>query len=120
MAKGLTHQRSAVEAGLWPLLRYDPRRAAGGERPLVLDSPAPRVPVREVAYREARYRMLTRMDPPEAERLIRLAQEEVDQRWRLYELLASGGPGAPAAPPAPAEEAPAPGKPAPPRVPQEA
>jgi pyruvate-ferredoxin/flavodoxin oxidoreductase len=126
MAKGMTNQRKVVECGLWPLVRYDPRRAARGERPLVLDSGKPRIPVREYAYDEVRYKMLTRMNPAEAERLMALAQREVEERWRLYELLATGG-GAPegngggngsasalaaataAAPPAPPPAAPAAG-----------
>jgi pyruvate-ferredoxin/flavodoxin oxidoreductase len=90
MAKGMTNQRKAVECGLWPLLRYDPRRTAKGERPLALDSAPPSIKVRDYAYDEVRYKMLTRMQPREAERLLHLAQEDVDQRWKLYELMASG------------------------------
>jgi pyruvate-ferredoxin/flavodoxin oxidoreductase len=92
MSRGMTHQRSVVECGLWPLLRYDPRRAARGERPLVLDSGPPLTKVRDHAATESRYRMLARMAPEESERLLRLAQEDVDERWRLYRLLADGPP----------------------------
>jgi pyruvate-ferredoxin/flavodoxin oxidoreductase len=87
----MTHQRQAVQSGLWTLMRYDPRRRERGERPLVLDSGPPTMKVRDHAATEARYKMLSRMAPAEAERLMTLAQEDVDRRRRLYELLASGG-----------------------------
>jgi pyruvate-ferredoxin/flavodoxin oxidoreductase len=43
-------------------------------------------------YRELRYRSLANSDPDEAERLLALAQEAVDQRWDTYENMASRGP----------------------------
>jgi pyruvate-ferredoxin/flavodoxin oxidoreductase len=90
MKLGMSEQKRAVECGLWPLLRYDPRRAAEGLNPLQLDSKAPSLPVRDYAYGETRYKMLTKYMPKEAEELMRQAQEEVHSRWKLYELLASG------------------------------
>ena len=35
-----------------------------------------------IAYRELRYRSLVDSDPDEAERLLALAEESMDQRWR--------------------------------------
>ncbi len=88
MRTGLEHQKRAVECGLWPLLRYDPRRAAAGENPLRLDSRPPKIPVEEYAYRQTRFRMLKQSNPEEAERLMRLAQADVDARYKLYQTLA--------------------------------
>ena len=51
---------------------------------------APKLKVREYAYGETRWQMLTKSMPEQAEKLIRLAQEDVDARWKLYETLASG------------------------------
>jgi pyruvate-ferredoxin/flavodoxin oxidoreductase len=87
MATSMTHQLEAVRSGYWPLYRYDPRHAASGDRPLQLDSKKPTIPVREFAAKEARFAMLQRSRPADAERLLALAQEDVDERWHLYEQL---------------------------------
>lgn len=51
----------------------------------------PRIAFTEYAGRELRYRILARTHPPEAERLLALAQEEVNRRWATYEEMASQG-----------------------------
>ena len=38
MLHGLDQQKRAVDSGVWPLYRFDPRRIAQGEPPLKLDS----------------------------------------------------------------------------------
>ncbi|MHC4471286.1 MAG: pyruvate:ferredoxin (flavodoxin) oxidoreductase [Planctomycetota bacterium] len=88
MRDGLDEQKKAVQCGLWPLIRYDPRRAEQGENPLQLDSKAPTIKVRDYAYGETRYSMLTKSMPEEAERLMQHAQADVEARWKLYERLA--------------------------------
>ena len=88
MATSMTHQLEAVRSGYWPLFRYDPRHAASGDRPLQLDSKKPTIPLKEFANKEARFAMLARSRPAAAEELMGLAQEDVDERWRLYEQLA--------------------------------
>jgi pyruvate-ferredoxin/flavodoxin oxidoreductase len=89
---GLDQQYSAVASGHWPLLRYDPALRAAGKSPFLLDSHRPRIPLTDYRYRELRYRTLTNSDPDEAERLLALAQESIDQRWKTYEDMASRGP----------------------------
>ena len=42
MAHGAEQQKLAVDSGVWPLYRFDPRRIAKGEPPLQLDSVRPR------------------------------------------------------------------------------
>ncbi len=91
MSKGLDQQYLAVASGHWPLVRYDPAVRAIGGNPFQLDSPRPRVPLGDYLYNELRYRMLRNADPEEAERLLVLAQEAVDQRWRTYEEMATRG-----------------------------
>jgi pyruvate-ferredoxin/flavodoxin oxidoreductase len=91
MQKGLDQQKMAVASGYWPLLRYNPTLRKAGKNPFVLDSPRPTIPFREYAYNELRYKMLTRTNPEEAERLMQLAQEIVDIRWKSYEELAQSG-----------------------------
>ena len=62
-----------------------------GENPFILDSPQPKVPFREYAYGELRYRALTQQNPYEAARLLGLAQEAVTQRWKTYAEMATRG-----------------------------
>jgi len=91
MRDGLDQQYRAVASGHWPLLRYDPVVRADGGNPFLLDSPRPRIPLSDYIYRELRYRVLTNTNPAEAERLLGLAQQAVDQRWKLYEEMAGRG-----------------------------
>ncbi|HCO60652.1 MAG TPA: pyruvate:ferredoxin (flavodoxin) oxidoreductase, partial [Porticoccaceae bacterium] len=74
-------QQLAVDSGHWPLLRFDPRRAEKNHNPLHLDSKPPSIPYREFARSEARFNMLWRSHPEQAERLLSEAQHEVSQRF---------------------------------------
>ncbi|HEX9541428.1 MAG TPA: 4Fe-4S binding protein, partial [Streptosporangiaceae bacterium] len=93
MRDGMDQQYRAVASGYWPLIRYDPVLRAAGQNPFLLDSPRPRIALTEYTQRELRYRILARTDPAEAERLQGLAQEAVDQRWAVYEEMATHGAG---------------------------
>jgi pyruvate-ferredoxin/flavodoxin oxidoreductase len=86
---GFDQQKAAVDSGAWILYRYDPRRAEQGLNPLQLDSRAPKIPLKDYVYNETRFRMLTQSMPEEAERLLALAQQDVNERWQMYEQLAS-------------------------------
>jgi pyruvate-ferredoxin/flavodoxin oxidoreductase len=92
MRTGLDQQRRAARSGHWPLMRYDPVLRATGRNPFLLDSPRPRTPLADYTDRELRYRRLQTADPAEAARLAALAQEAVDQRWQVYEEMATRGP----------------------------
>ena len=89
MRTGFDQQQLAVDAGAWVLYRYDPRRVEQGLNPLQLDSKAPKIPMKDYAYNETRYKMLTQSKPEEAARLIALAQQDVNTQWQKYEQLAS-------------------------------
>jgi pyruvate-ferredoxin/flavodoxin oxidoreductase len=91
MRDGLDQQYRAVASGYWPLIRYDPMARAAGGNPFLLDSPRPRIPLSDYTNRELRYRALTNTDPAEAERLHGLAEQAVDQRWDVYEEMATRG-----------------------------
>ena len=88
MATGMSHMKDAVDSGYWPLYRFDPSRESGGEQPFLLDSRPPSVPLREFAAKEGRYSLLARSKPELAERLMTLAQEDVNERRHLYEQMA--------------------------------
>ncbi len=89
MAKGLNQQKLAVESGYWILYRYNPMLKAQGKNPLQLDSKGPQIPLKEYVYNETRYRALEQSNPEVAARLLDAAQEEVNERWRKYQYLAS-------------------------------
>jgi len=91
MRDGLDQQYRAVASGYWPLIRYDPEVRAAGGNPFLLDSPRPRLPLADYTNRELRYRALTNSDPAEAERLHGLAERAVEQRWDVYEEMATRG-----------------------------
>ncbi|MGB5136844.1 MAG: pyruvate:ferredoxin (flavodoxin) oxidoreductase [Prochlorococcaceae cyanobacterium] len=88
MAKGMAHQKLAVDTGRWLLYRYDPRRVERGENPLQLDSPPPRRKLEEGMAAENRFRMLRYSQPERARELGRAAQAELDRRWAAYRALA--------------------------------
>jgi pyruvate-ferredoxin/flavodoxin oxidoreductase len=91
MEKGLHQQKLAVASGYFPLIRYNPVLRKNNQNPFVLDSPKPTIPLREYAYNELRYKVLLQTNPAEAEKLMQLAQEIVDLRWKNYEEMAGFG-----------------------------
>jgi pyruvate-ferredoxin/flavodoxin oxidoreductase len=89
MTTAMSDQKVAVDSGQWLLYRYNPERAAEGENPLVLDSRAPTRKVQEYLLQQTRFKMLTKSKPEDADRLWKLAQQDADHRYRMYEYLAS-------------------------------
>jgi len=87
MTTAMNQQKEAVGCGYWPLYHYDPRE----EKPFSLDSKKPTGTVKDFALQQGRFAMLARSKPEQSERLITLAQEDVDARWKLYEHLATEG-----------------------------
>ncbi len=85
MAKGMEQQQLAVDCGHWPLYRYDPRLVEQDKNPFQLDSRAPKIPLKDYAYNENRYRMLVQSDPAAAEDLMAEAQAFLLARWQEYE-----------------------------------
>ncbi len=89
MGVGMKQQKALVDAGQWLLYRFDPRRAAAGENPLQLDSPAAKAKIQEYLMSENRFKMLTKSKPEEAKKLFEKAQTDADLRWQFYAHLAS-------------------------------
>ncbi len=88
MATSMTHQKDAVQSAFWPLYRYDPREARTDGQPFHLDSRAPRMTFRDFAMKEARFGMLARSNPEEADRLFKLTQQDINDQWHYYEQMA--------------------------------
>jgi len=89
MRKGLEQQKLAVQSGLWPVYRYDPRLVAEGKNPLILEYKGPQIPLEEYVYSETRFRMLVQADEARAEMLLRQAKEDVLMRWKFYQQIAA-------------------------------
>ena len=78
--------KEAVNSGYWPLYRFDPAQAE--HLPFQLDSRKPKIPYTDFANKEARFAMLSRIDPEAHARLAKIAQQDINERWRWYEQLA--------------------------------
>ncbi len=88
MEKGLDQQKLATDCGYWPLIRYNPALREAGKNPFVLDSPRPGMAFRDYARNELRYTALEANHPDEAAHLLKVAQEQVNLRWKTYEDMA--------------------------------
>jgi pyruvate-ferredoxin/flavodoxin oxidoreductase len=95
---GAEQQKLAVNSGIWPLYRYDPRRVAQGLPPLVIDAPAGKASVQEYMRNETRFRMVEKIDPHRFRELAAAARDHAARRVALYQQLAhitlpqTGGP----------------------------
>jgi pyruvate-ferredoxin/flavodoxin oxidoreductase len=89
MQRGLDQQHLAVECGHWPLVRYNPAVRDSNENPFILDSGRPKIPLKQYAYNEVRYKVLSHTNPKEAEHLMDLAQQAINRRWSVYEDMAA-------------------------------
>jgi len=90
MINGLQDQKAAVASGQWILYRFDPRRIAKGENPLMIDSKAPSIPLEQYLMMENRFKMIMKSNPEEGKRLFQIAQKDVTARWKRFEYLAQG------------------------------
>jgi len=86
---GLSQQNKAVESGHWPLMRYNPILRTKNKNPFVLDSTRPKISLKDYAYNELRYKVLTMTNPTVAEELMKHAQDLVNLKWKNYEELAT-------------------------------
>ncbi|PKL50241.1 MAG: pyruvate:ferredoxin (flavodoxin) oxidoreductase [Planctomycetes bacterium HGW-Planctomycetes-1] len=89
LLNGYEHQKQAVASGYWPLYRYNPALKAEGKNPLQLDSKAPTVNFADYAYSENRYRTLKGSNPERAAELMKLATQDVAERFNLIQQLAN-------------------------------
>jgi len=89
MTLGNQEQKKAVACGHWPLYRFDPKLQEQGKNPLLLDSKSPTAEFEDYAYGENRYRILKQSKPEVAAELMKLATNDVTQRYALMEQLAN-------------------------------
>jgi len=88
LKNGLRQQELAVKSGYWPLFRFQPGKGVGESGTFRLDSKPPAIPFKDYAYNEVRYNELSRRLPEEASRLLELANEDIQEKWLVYQELA--------------------------------
>ncbi len=88
LADGLSHQKSAVETGSWPLYRYNPSNIEEGKAPLMLDSKAPSRPLSDYMSNETRFQVVNKSNPERYETLLNKAQELAKEKRSLLEHMA--------------------------------
>ena len=84
----LYQQKLAVDSGVWPLYRFDPRRIPKGEAPLHLDYSAPKAKVADYLRNESRFRMVERANPAQYKAFVEESQKAADRRFLVYSQLA--------------------------------
>jgi pyruvate-ferredoxin/flavodoxin oxidoreductase len=87
MTEAVDGCKKAVNSGHWPLYRFDPTLVEKGENPLQLDSKEPSIAFEDYAYSENRYRVLKKLQPEAAARLMDQANRDTKRRFDLYRKL---------------------------------
>ncbi len=88
MKDGMTHQKLAVDSGIWQMYRFNPEAEKEGKNPLRLDYKEPKIPVSDYMNTETRFNMVNKMNPEAAKEFIANAQKQADKRWKKYAHLA--------------------------------
>ncbi|MCI0612250.1 thiamine pyrophosphate-dependent enzyme, partial [bacterium] len=88
MAQGAAQQKLAVDSGVWPLYRFDPRRLVKGEPPLNLDYGPPKARVADYMRNESRFRMVERANPARFKYFLEQSQIAAEQRYAVYKQMA--------------------------------
>ena len=84
MSKTQTEQKRAVEAGYFPLYRYNP---ANPEAPFTWDAKDPKGSYQEFIKSEGRYKSLLKTNPEHAEELYAQAEEDAAKRMAVYKAV---------------------------------
>jgi len=88
LSTGLNRQKAAVQAGYWPLYRFDPRRSDQGKKPLTLDSAVPTLPLSEFMHSEGRFRITEHAHPEHYQQLLAQADLLIHQRFKRLQDMA--------------------------------
>jgi pyruvate-ferredoxin/flavodoxin oxidoreductase len=88
MGKSQEETKLAVASGYWPLYRFNPQLKADGKNPFILDSKEPDGSLREFLKGEVRYAALEKTFPEEARILHARLEDEFNDRYEKFRLLA--------------------------------
>ena len=83
MSKTQTEQKRAVEAGYFPLYRYNP----DNEVPFTWDAKDPKGSYQDFIRSEGRYKSLLKTNPEAAEELYQQAEKDAAQRMSVYKAV---------------------------------
>ena len=83
MTKSQEEAKRAVEAGYWPLYRYNPM----AEKPFTWETKEPTGDFQEFLKGENRYRQLLKKAPAEAESIFAEAEEDAKRRMAFYNKI---------------------------------
>jgi len=83
MSKTQTEQKRAVEAGYFPLYRYNP----ANENPFTWDAKEPKGSYQDFIRSEGRYKSLLKTNPSAAEELYSQAEHDAAQRMSVYKAV---------------------------------
>ena len=83
MSKTQTEQKRAVEAGYFPLYRYNPAL----EQPFSWDAKEPKGNYQDFIRSEGRYKSLLKTNPEAAEALYAQAQSDAEKRMEVYKAV---------------------------------
>jgi len=81
---GLQQQKRAVDCGVWPLYRYDPRNVQKEIPPLVVDAEGGKLPVSEYMTHETRFKMVEKLDLEAFRRYAIQSQRSAERRIAVY------------------------------------
>ena len=92
MTSGMQHQKDAVNSAHFPLYRYNPELTKEGKNPLTLDSKAPTMKFSESVAKENRFKVLRKMNPEQAAKLMSIADAKVAAKFDMLSKLAAMAP----------------------------
>ena len=84
---GMDHQNLAVDAGLWPLFRFNPELALKGENPMHLDYKGPKIDVKNFMYQETRFKMVEKVNAGAAKGFLETAAKHATSMYERYKNL---------------------------------
>ncbi|NCB31268.1 MAG: pyruvate:ferredoxin (flavodoxin) oxidoreductase, partial [Clostridia bacterium] len=87
MGKSQEEAKKAVEAGYWPLYRYNPVLAEQGKNPFSLDSKPAKSSYKDFIMGEVRYASLAKLFPDVAAELFERAETEAKDKYGYYQKL---------------------------------
>lgn len=81
--------KRAVEAGYWPLYRFNPDLAEEGKNPFQLDSKAPSASYQDFIRSEIRYSSLVKEFPERANELFAKAEKDALEKYETLKAKAA-------------------------------
>ena len=87
MSKTASRQKAAVDAGYWPLYRFNPEGEEG--KKFLWETKEPKEAYQDFIRAERRYTTLEKTAPEDAERLFAEAEEDAKKRMEVYKRMGS-------------------------------